>query len=155
MTSLKIRRLRERDLPEMREALKVLGDAFEDPESYAGSPQDDEYLRNQLSEDRLIVLAALVEDQVVAGLIAHELPKLESPGREIYLYDLGVRKEWRRRGIATALISSLQHIGSERGITGLYVQAEMEEDDQPAIALYLQYTSPRQVLHFDLPIRKD
>jgi aminoglycoside 3-N-acetyltransferase I len=155
MTCVMIRRLNDSNLFEMREVLKTLGNAFEDPESCTEDPPDDNYLLNQLREDRLIVLAALVEYQVVAGLIAHELPKLEKPVSEIYLYDLCVRKEWRRRGIARTLIKALQRIGGERGITGLYVQAETEEDDQPAIALYTKYNTPRHVLHFDLPIQKD
>ena len=41
---------------------------------------------------------------MVGALAAYELLKFEAERSEIYIYDLAVLEEFRRRGIATALI---------------------------------------------------
>jgi aminoglycoside 3-N-acetyltransferase I len=57
----------------------------------------------------------LQEGTVVGGLAAYELKKFEQERSEIYIYDLAVREEHRRQGIATALIGELKAIARRRG----------------------------------------
>ena len=75
---------------------------------------------------------------------------MESRRSEIYIYDLAVDDRHRRRGVATALIESLQDIAAERRADILFVQADYGDD--PAIALYEKMGTREEVLHFDIPV---
>ena len=58
-----------------------------------------------LAAPHFIALAATAgTNEVVGGLAAYVLDKFERRRREIYIYDLAVAAEHRRRGVATALI---------------------------------------------------
>ena len=47
-------------------------------------------------------------NEVIGGLAAYELDKFEQDRREIYIYDLAVSEQYRRRRIATSLIVELK-----------------------------------------------
>lgn len=129
----------------------MFGAAFEDAASYADQPPSDAYVAALLAQPHVIALAALANDEVIAGLVAYELPKFEQARSEIYIYDLAVAEAHRRRGIATSLISRLQEIAGQRGAWVIYVQADYV--DPPAIALYEKLGVREEVLHFDIPVR--
>jgi aminoglycoside 3-N-acetyltransferase I len=78
------------------------------------------------------------------------VPKLEQTRSEIYIYDLAVAKEHRRKGTATALIGQLRHIARACGAWIVYVQADY--GDEPAIALYSKLGKREDVMHFDIAI---
>jgi aminoglycoside 3-N-acetyltransferase I len=99
----------------------------------------------------VFVLAALKGEQVVGGLVAYELQKIEQPRREIYIYDLAVDAAHRRAGIATALIEALQPLARDCGAWVIYVQADY--GDEPAIALYNKLGAMEEVMHFDIAVR--
>jgi aminoglycoside 3-N-acetyltransferase I len=100
----------------------------------------------------IIVIVALSEGQVVAGLVAYELEKFESQRSEFYIYDLAVDERHRRRHVATAMIEHLREIAARRGGWLIFVQADYE--DNPAIALYNKLGVREEVLHFDIPVRR-
>jgi aminoglycoside 3-N-acetyltransferase I len=95
-----------------------------------------------------IVLVALADDSVVGGLAAYVLQKFEQERREIYIYDLAVAKQHRRKGIATRLINDLRQIARERGAYVIYVQADRLDD--AAIRLYESLGTREEVFHFDI-----
>jgi aminoglycoside 3-N-acetyltransferase I len=99
-------------------------------------PPSEAYLRRLLSRDSSIALAALKSGQVVGGIAAYELKKFEQEPSEIYIYDLAVVREHRRKGIATALIEKLKKIAVRRKAWVIFVQADTGVEDEPAIALY-------------------
>ena len=134
----------------MRALNAMFAQAFEDPESYAGEPPSDDYLASLLANERVIALAAVEEDVVTGGLVAYELDKFEKARREIYIYDLAVCEAYRRRGIASALISALRDIAKRRSAYVIFVQADYGDD--PAIALYEKFGAREEVLHFDIPL---
>jgi aminoglycoside 3-N-acetyltransferase I len=103
-----------------------------------------------LSKDHIRVLVALDGDEVVGGLVAYELDKLERARSEFYIYDLAVKDTYRRRGIATALIGRLREIAARCGAWVIYVQADYA--DPPAIALYEKLGVREEVLHFDIAV---
>ena len=74
------------------------------------------------------MVVALNDAEVVGGLAAYELEKFEQDRREIYIYDLAVAEEHRRRGIATTLIRELQRVARDRKAYVIYVQADREDD---------------------------
>jgi aminoglycoside 3-N-acetyltransferase I len=105
----------------------------------------------KVSKDSIIPLVALNDGQVIGGLVAYELDKLEQERSEIYIYDLAVDDAHRRQGVATALISRLGEIASSRGAWVIYVQADY--GDEPAIALYTKLGRREDVMHFDIDPR--
>jgi aminoglycoside 3-N-acetyltransferase I len=100
----------------------------------------------------VIALVALAGEEVLGGLVAYELDKFERMRREVYIYDLAVAAEHRRRGIATMLIKRLREIAAERGAWVVYVQADYGDD--PAITLYEKLGGREEVLHFDIPVAR-
>ena len=97
-------------------------------------------------------MVALVEGEVVGGIAAYEMEKLELERSEIYLYDLAVLESHRRRHIATHLIDALREIAVERGAWVVFVQADHGAD--PAITLYTGLGTREDVLHFDIKPEK-
>ena len=128
---------------------RLFARAFDDPDSYLSAQPGDSYFRRVLGREDVIALAAMNKAEVIGGLVAYVLPKLEQERSEIYIYDLAVAEEHRRQGIATALIAEVQRIAAEIGAWVIYVQADYGDD--PAIALYDKLGSREEVLHFDIP----
>ena len=92
-----------------------------------------------------------MHELVVGGLTAYQLDKFEQDRREIYIYDLAVNEEYRRRGIATATIEALRVEAARRDAYVIFVQADLE--DAPAIALYEKLGVKETAHHFDIALR--
>lgn len=149
-----IRQLGANDTALMDAVSCFLGEAFGDPAAYAGKRPGAAYLRKLLGGDSFIALAAFDGGAVTGALCAYELHKFEQERSEIYIYDLAVAATHRRRGIATALIRSLQDIAAARGAWAIFVQADTQPEDAPAIALYSKLGMREDVLHFDIPVAR-
>lgn len=132
----------------MRSMLAMFGEAFDERDTYTGAQPDDAYLRQLLSSESFVAIAAMSETHVVGGLAAYVLPKFEQARSELYIYDLAVEEACRRQGVATALIEELKRLASERGLYVIYVQAD--HGDDAAIALYSKLGVREDVLHFDI-----
>ena len=127
----------------------MFGESFEDPATWGDEPPSDAYLVELLGREGVIVLAAIAdEEEVAGGLVAYEFDKIERARREVYIYDLAVAEPHRRRGVATGLIGHLRALASERGAWAIFVQAD--HGDDPAIALYAGLGTREEVLHFDI-----
>jgi aminoglycoside 3-N-acetyltransferase I len=148
--TFRIQQLVPGDFVLMHGMLSMFGEAFEDPDSYDKKRPRDAYLNKLLSGDSFIALAALQGADVIGGLAAYELHKFEQERSELYIYDLAVAADHRRRGVATALIEELRGIAKARGAYVVFVQAEYV--DPPAIALYTKLGTREDVLHFDIPV---
>jgi aminoglycoside 3-N-acetyltransferase I len=144
-----IERLGGEDLGEMRALNQLFGACFDDPDTYGGAPPSDAYLRDWLALPTVIALVARRDGQVIGGLVAYVLQKFERTRSEIYIYDLAVCAESRRRGVATALIDHVSDIARQSGAWVTFVQADYE--DAPAVALYEKLGLREEVLHFDIP----
>lgn len=149
---VEIRHLTPDDLDLMHAVSTVFGEVFEDAYSYTGKRPRSDYLRRLLGGDSFIALAAVDGDAVVGGIAAYELRKFERERSEIYLYDLAVASTHRRQGVATALIERLKKIAKARGAYVIFVQADTDVEDEPAIALYTKFGLREEVLHFDIPV---
>ena len=145
-----VRRLGSLGLTEARGALALFAEVFGDSKSYQSAPPGDAYLARLLSDDRFILLIAEIDDETVGALAAYELVKFEQERSEIYIYDLGVVDEHRRKGVATALIEALKPIAQDCGAWVIYVQADPGDD--PALALYRKLGTEESVFHYDITV---
>ena len=145
-----LQRLGAEDLELVGRLNAMFGAAFGEPDTYEGDPPAGAYLTEVLAKDHVIALVAMAGEEVVGGLVAYELDKLEQARREIYIYDLAVAEGHRRRGIATALIERCRDIAAGRGAWVVYVQADY--GDAPAVALYEKMGRREEVLHFDIAV---
>lgn len=147
---LTIRQLRAHDLAAMRSLMRMFGEAFGDLATYTAKPAGDRWLRDLLSSDGFIALAASKHGEIAGGLAAYVLTKFEQERREIYVYDLAVSEAHRRQGVATALLLELKRIAAERGAYVIFIQADA--GDEPAISLYAGLGKREDVLHFDIAV---
>ena len=143
-----VHRVSEGDVHVMRQMLDLFSEVFGDPASYASKAPSDEYLRTLLSRDTFIALAAMSGVDIVGGLAAYVLPKFEQERSEVYIYDLAVSENFRRRGIATALIQALKQLAQVHGAHVIFVQADYGDD--PAVALYTKIGTREDLMHFDI-----
>ena len=142
-----IERLGPGEVEKMHSANRLFNQVFGE-EGYQGPPAGDEHLRKLLSDDKFIALVARQDGEMIGALAAYELVKFEAERSEIYIYDLAVREEFRRRGVATELIEQLKAIASDKGAWMIFVQAD--PPDKPAVALYNKLGTREDVLHFDI-----
>lgn len=149
-----IRQLTPDDIELMHALLSVFGEAFDDAETYSRNRPGTDYLQHLLGGDSFLALVALDGGAVVGGIAAYELKKFEQARSEIYIYDLAVASSHRRRGVATAMIEALKAIAAARGAYVIFVQADTDVDDEPAIALYDRLGQREEVLHFDIPVEQ-
>lgn len=147
-TRLSIRRLASRDVGLMEAMSSMFGQAFGEPETYAGARPGRNYLKQLLDSDSFIALAALKGGEVVGGIAAYVFHKFEQERSEIYIYDLAVAADHRRQGIGTALIQELKKIAVARGTYVIFVQAD--RGDKPAIALYSKLGTREDIVHFEI-----
>jgi aminoglycoside 3-N-acetyltransferase I len=136
------------DVHTLKQLLSVFGEAFGDMDAYQSAVPRDAYLRSLLTKPHFIVLVAVAGKKVIGGLAAYVLEKFEQERREIYIYDLAVQEQHRRKGIATKLIKELRHIAYEQGAYVIYVQADKVDD--AAIKLYESLGTKEDVFHFDI-----
>jgi aminoglycoside 3-N-acetyltransferase I len=142
------RRLAAGDMAAMRALNALFAEAFDAQDADRAALPSDIWLAEALARPDIIVLVAEQGDEVIGGLVAYELVKLEQERRELYLYDLATGPRFRRQGVATALIDKLRSLARQRDVGVVYVQAD--RDDAPAIALYGKLGTRAEVFHFDL-----
>ena len=150
LSGIGIQNLTRDDPALMRALLAMFGKAFDEAQTYVGNQPGADYLQQLLGSDYFIALAALDNGEVIGGLAAYVLRKFEQERSEIYIYDLAVAAEHRRKGIATALIQELKKLAAARAAYVIFVQADMR--DEPAIALYSKLGIREDVLHFDIAV---
>ncbi|WP_443111178.1 AAC(3)-I family aminoglycoside N-acetyltransferase [Altererythrobacter sp. C41] len=145
-----VARLGQGDLAGFRAMNRLFGEVFDDRESYAAHPPDDAYAEALLARPDTVLLVAEADGEMIGALAGYVLPKFEQARSELYIYDLAVAESWRRRGVASALIEETRRIARETGAWVIYVQADTQPEDEPAIALYDKLGTREEVLHFDI-----
>jgi aminoglycoside 3-N-acetyltransferase I len=113
-----------------RQLFAVLDDVFD----HDGAGLSDRYVTDLLARDGFWAVAAVVQDRVVGGLTAHELPMTRDEQLELFLYDLAVLPAFQRRGIASQLVRAVVAAADAAGITVVFVPAD--DEDTHALAFY-------------------
>ena len=136
-------------LKQLRQVFRV---AFDEDDTWNTNPPPDPYLSEVLADKNYIALVATYDNEVVGGLVAHVLPKIDQAHSELYLYDLAVASAHRRKGVATKLIENLKGVGRIVGAYVIFVQAD--NVDIGAVALYEKLSDSKEtdISHFDIRI---
>jgi aminoglycoside 3-N-acetyltransferase I len=94
----------------------------------------DKYLKDLLLKDDFHVIAALQNDNLIGGLTAYELEMYKEEIKEMFLYEIAVEPDYRKIGVAKALIEFLKKICRDKGIKEMYVGTST--DNNAAMKLY-------------------
>lgn len=89
--------------------------------------------RRFLADERHHVLLGYVDDRPAGFVSAVEVFHPDKRP-ELFLNEIGVMDEERRRGVARALIEELKRLGQERGCGTMWVLTD--EDNEAAMGLY-------------------
>jgi len=131
LNTLEIKQLTDANLPIFKLLINLFNTVFEEDQSNQGS---DRNLSSLLGNSHFIVMAALVENKVVGGLTAYEIPMYYSDSSEIFIYDLAVDPQYQRMGIGKGLMQSLREYCLKQGVKEFFVMAH--EEDEHAIDFY-------------------
>lgn len=122
LTGMEIRRLGPGDVDAVVDASSL----------FDGTPSRDLALRFLTLEGHHLLLAS--SDGADIGFVSGVETSHPDKGTEMFLYELFVEEEHRRRGIGRALVVALAELARERGCYGMWVGTE--PDNLPAIATY-------------------
>jgi ribosomal protein S18 acetylase RimI-like enzyme len=103
---------------------------------------DESAVRAFLEDDRHHLLVAYVEERPAGFVSAVELLHPDKPKPEAFLYELGVDSEFRRMGVATALLDELTRLCRERGCGEMFVLTD--EANEAALATYAKAGGRRE-----------
>jgi len=151
MFSYSYKQLSKTNIKTFKELLRVFGEAFDEIKTYQNKIPRDNYLTALLSNSDFIGIVALNNKEVIGGLTAYVLNKFEQERSEIYIYDLAVSKNNRRKGVATNLIKELKKIAKKKGSYVIFVQAD--KGDNAAIKLYESLGTRESVYHYDIRVK--
>lgn len=87
-----------------------------------------------LANPQNYLLAAVVDDRVVAFATAYRLDRLERHAAMLCVYEISVLSTHRRQHIGTALIEALKHLCLEQGFLKMWLLTNAE--NTAAMALY-------------------
>ena len=150
MDNLHIKRLKPEDLLLFQKLIRIFDEVFE--LNGSGIPEES-YLESLLQKDAFIAFAAMSDQEVAGGLTAYELPKYHSASSEIFIYDIGIRPAFQRKGVGKELLKVVKDYARRKGITEVFVAAH--EEDTHALDFYHAAGGlPEKVVHFDFPVKK-
>jgi GNAT superfamily N-acetyltransferase len=87
-----------------------------------------------LRDSSSALFLAFSGEQAVGFLTANRLQRFDARGAEVLLYEIGVREDFRRRGIARALVQEAKLWAREVGADVLWVLTN--RSNAAAVALY-------------------
>ncbi|POH61211.1 GNAT family N-acetyltransferase [Arthrobacter glacialis] len=123
MGDLEVKRLARGDEAVAAVLFAMMAAVFDE----GSAPLSEEYVRKLLGSDSFWAMAAFDGADVVGGLTAHTLPMTRSPSSEVFIYDLAVREDHQRQGVATRLVDELRTGAARIGIYNVFVPADNED----------------------------
>jgi aminoglycoside 3-N-acetyltransferase I len=89
----------------------------------------DAYVDRLLAREDFFAIAALAGDRVAGGLTAYVIALTRKQASEVFIYDVAVRSEDRRKGIGRELVSALRNAACTKGCGDAFVLAENGDAD--------------------------
>ncbi|MEM1137797.1 MAG: GNAT family N-acetyltransferase [Bacteroidota bacterium] len=130
-TSCEIKKLGKND---QLLAKQLLEEWYKDDGQLNPSFPKEKYLSSLLNKEDFHAFVAVVNNLVVGGLTAYELPMFDVEANEMFLYEIGVSKAYRQKGIAKKLIEALREVCFSKEIKVIFVGTSM--DNEVAKKLY-------------------
>jgi aminoglycoside 3-N-acetyltransferase I len=100
---------------------------------FTGRPPLLDRLPTFLAADSHYFLAASIANEWVGFAYAYELPRPDGTSM-LFLYSMDVHPKYRRRGVATALLSYLRRVADQHRMKELFVIAD--RSDNAAVSFY-------------------
>jgi aminoglycoside 3-N-acetyltransferase I len=116
-------RLKPGDRDLARELFSLMAAAFEVECGALG----DAYVDRLLAREDFWAIAAFDGEQIIGGVTAHTLPMTRDESSEVFLYDIAVRSEHRRKGVGRRLVADLRERAAASGIGVMFVPADDED----------------------------
>jgi ribosomal protein S18 acetylase RimI-like enzyme len=126
-----IRRLREGD---EAAAVRVVEDLKFRMDGVIGVFVDPAYMRTFLADDRHYFIVAYVKDEPVGYVFGYRLSRFDGKPPMVFVYEVAVVEQHRRRGIGRALIEEVKHLADEDGCRKMLVPTN--RSNEAAMALY-------------------
>jgi aminoglycoside 3-N-acetyltransferase I len=133
------------DASKFASLIKIFREVFEHEDSEAPAEQ---YLKSLLEKSDFLALVATHKGEIVGGLTVYLLQGYYDTKPIAYIYDVGVRPDFQRKGVGQALIDFMLRYCKSNGIEEMYVAAEA--DDEPALGFYhkTNFDNVLDVKHF-------
>ena len=116
-------RLKAGDRQLAKQLFSVMAAAFEEERE----PLGDAYIDRLLAREDFWAIAAFEGDEIIGGVTAHTLPMTRNESSEVFLYDLAVRSDHRRKGVGRHLVTELRNRAAASGIGDVFVPADDED----------------------------
>jgi ribosomal protein S18 acetylase RimI-like enzyme len=120
--NIEVSRLRDTDSQKAAEVLKEFSVKF-----------DVDHLHEFLASDRHFFVAAFISDAWAGYAYGYELVRPDY-GAMLFLYSIDVLPQYRRQGVATALLSFMRTLAEKRGMEELFVFTT--RSNKAAVELY-------------------
>ena len=111
-------------------------------EPRARPPHTPESARRFLAVETNVQLAAFAGDEPVGQLLAYELIRRHGDGKTMFVYEIGVRDDYRRNGVGRLLFAELENICRRRAVTRAFVVTN--ERNAAATAFYRALGATRE-----------
>jgi GNAT superfamily N-acetyltransferase len=95
-------------------------------------PLTDQQARTYLQRDDVLHWVAFADEEPVGHLMAYVQYRRRGDARQLMLYEIGVRRAWRRRGIGRELVDRMRAWMTTNGVHEAWVPA----DSDGAVAFY-------------------
>lgn len=122
--SISIRRLTTDDLPVLELLAAEDGDFDIDGRGEATEAPDPERARAYLSNPTVLFWISTDHDVITGFLQCLVLPIRTGRGREVLVYEIGVRKAYRRIGVGRALMTHMESWMRENDLEEMWVAAD-------------------------------
>lgn len=128
---INIRILKPTEIESAGDLLYYFREEFSDEPPFKLS---DERLKEVLTQKDFYIFAAFENEKLAGGITAYKLLGSDYLHPELFIYDLAVKPEFRRKSIATMLLNAVKKLGTEISAKETFVFAEKE--DEQAMAFY-------------------